>query len=182
MVAAANGKADGDHADIRQNTGAPGRDRRGCRDGPCHRRASPVNGGMAQEFTLDERLRKDTFPVAELPLADLRLMNDARFPWLLLVPRRPDVAEIIDLADLDRAVLYDEIVIVSTALKAITGCDKLNVAALGNMVRQLHVHIIARFATDVAWPKPVWGSGDAVAYPAAERDRMIARIRQALPS
>ncbi|KAB2875124.1 MAG: HIT domain-containing protein [Bauldia sp.] len=131
---------------------------------------------------MDERLRTDTVAVAMLPLSDLRLMNDARFPWLVLVPRREGVAEIIDLADIDRASLFDEIVIVSTALKAVTGCDKLNVAALGNMVRQLHVHVIARFTGDPAWPAPVWGAGDAVAYGAAERDKLAGQIRDALPS
>ena len=91
-------------------------------------------------------------------------MNDARFPWLLLVPRRAGMTEIIDLAGPDRTALFEEIVAVSTALRAATGCDKLNVAALGNSVAQLHVHVIARFHGDAAWPKPVWGSGAAVAY------------------
>ena len=131
-------------------------------------------------FTLDPRLEADSLPVAALGLSDLRLMRDARFPWLILVPRREGAAEIIDLGDADRAALLDEVGAVSRALKAITACDKLNVAALGNMVRQLHVHVIARFTTDTAWPNPVWGSGNAVAYDAAERDRLIARLRSAL--
>jgi diadenosine tetraphosphate (Ap4A) HIT family hydrolase len=137
---------------------------------------------MGDDFVLDPRLGETSTPVAELPLSDLRLSEDARFPWLILVPRRPDIAELIDLPDLDRATLFDEIVIVSKALKAATECDKLNVAALGNQVRQLHVHIIARFTGDPAWPKPVWGAGAAVAWKAAERDRLIARIRKALPA
>ena len=137
---------------------------------------------MAEDFVLDERLLSDTMAIAALPLSDLRLMNDARFPWLVLVPRRAGTAEIIDLSDIDRAALFDEIVIVSTMLKALSGCDKLNVAALGNQVRQLHVHVIARFTADAAWPNPVWGSGAAVAYGAAERDKLIGRIQDALPS
>jgi diadenosine tetraphosphate (Ap4A) HIT family hydrolase len=133
------------------------------------------------DFALDPRLDAETVQVADLGLSLLRLSNDARFPWLILVPQRPDIAEIVDLDDMDRAVLFDEIVLVSRALRAATECHKLNVAALGNAVRQLHVHVIARFTEDAAWPKPVWGVGKAVAYDAAARDRLIVRIRERLP-
>ncbi len=133
-------------------------------------------------FTLDPKIAADTVAVTPLGLSDLRLMNDARFPWLLLVPRRPGAVEIIDLAKADRAALFEEINAVSAALRAATRCDKLNVAALGNQVRQLHVHVVARFAGDAAWPGPVWGVGDAVAYEAAARDRLIAAVRTALPA
>jgi diadenosine tetraphosphate (Ap4A) HIT family hydrolase len=135
---------------------------------------------MPDSFTLDLRLAADSTPVMSLGLSNLRLMNDARFPWLLLVPRRPGLSEIIDLAKPDRARLFEEIVAVSTALKAATRCDKLNVAALGNRVRQLHVHVIARFAGDAAWPDPVWGAAAAVAYDEATRDRLIADLTAAL--
>jgi len=107
-------------------------------------------------------------------------MNDARFPWLILVPR-VEATEIIDLAAPDRARLLDEIVTVSTALRNATHCDKLNVAALGNLVRQLHVHVVARLTTDAAWPRPVWGIGEAVAYQPADRDRLAGQILGALP-
>jgi diadenosine tetraphosphate (Ap4A) HIT family hydrolase len=137
---------------------------------------------MPDTFLLDPHIEADSVPVTALAVSDLRLMDDSRFPWLLLVPRTPGLAEIIDLAAGDRALLFDEIVAVSTALKATTGCDKLNVAALGNVVRQLHVHVIARFKTDPAWPRPVWGVGERVAYEAATRDRLIDRIRAALPA
>jgi diadenosine tetraphosphate (Ap4A) HIT family hydrolase len=133
-------------------------------------------------FSIDPRLAADSTPVRSLGLSDLRLMNDARFPWLLLVPRRAGMTEIIDLAKADRAVLFEEIVAVSTALRAATACDKLNVAALGNSVAQLHVHLIARFHGDAAWPKPVWGGGAAVAYESAARDRLVASILAALPA
>jgi len=133
------------------------------------------------DLILDPALEADTTPVADLALSTLRLHKDARFPWLILIPQRPEAVEMIDLADMDQAVLFDEIVLVSRVLKAATGCDKLNVAALGNQVRQLHVHIIARFTGDAAWPRPVWGSGAAVAYEAARRDRLIAKIREGLP-
>jgi len=134
------------------------------------------------DFVLHPTLATDTVAVASLGLSDLRLMDNSRFPWLLLVPRRAGVAEIIDLAKPDRAALFEEITAVSAALKAVTACDKLNVATLGNQVRQLHVHVIARFETDPAWPRPVWGAALPVAYEAGARDRLIARIRSALPA
>lgn len=136
---------------------------------------------MDTGFTLDERLAADSVAIGRLPLSDLLLARDARFPWLILVPRRPDMAEIIDLSPDDRAALLDEIVLVSEALRTVTGCDKLNVAALGNMVRQLHVHVIARFTTDPAWPGPIWGRGEAVAYEPGVRDKLAGRIRDLLP-
>ena len=131
-------------------------------------------------FVLDPKLAADSVSIANLALSDLRLMNDARFPWLLLVPRRAGAVEIIDLAKADRAALFEEITAASAALRTATGCDKLNVAALGNQVRQLHVHVVARFAGDAAWPGPVWGSGTAVAYDGAARDRLIATVKGAL--
>ena len=136
---------------------------------------------MSEAFTLDPRLAADTAPVAALALSDLLLMEDARFPWLIMVPRRFGMSELIDLDQMDRAMLFDEIVKVSGALKAVTACDKLNVAALGNQVRQLHVHVIARFVGDPAWAGPVWGSGTAVAYETDVRDRLIRDIKNALP-
>ena len=134
------------------------------------------------EFLLDPRLAADTTAVAELELCTLRLSKDARFPWLILVPKRAGMAEIIDLDAMDRAILLDEIVLVSEALRAATRCHKLNVAALGNQVRQLHIHVIARFEGDAAWPRPVWGAGEPVAYEAAARDRLVAALRETLPS
>ena len=128
----------------------------------------------------DPRLSADSTFVATLALSDLRLMNDSRFPWVILVPRI-EATEIIDLSAADRTRLLDEIVTVSTALRDVTRCHKLNVAALGNLVRQLHVHVIARFTTDAAWPKPVWGVGEAVAYKPADRDRLADQILGALP-
>jgi diadenosine tetraphosphate (Ap4A) HIT family hydrolase len=128
----------------------------------------------------DPRLSADSFFLAAMGLCNLRLMNDCRFPWLILVPR-VEATEIVDLAATDRTRLLDEIVIASTALRDVTQCYKLNVAALGNLVRQLHVHVIARFTTDAAWPKPVWGIGEAVAYKPADRDRLAGQILGALP-
>jgi diadenosine tetraphosphate (Ap4A) HIT family hydrolase len=130
---------------------------------------------MNRQFALDDRLSADTEPVAQLALSDLRLMNDARFPWLILVPRRPSVIELIDLDAPDQRRLLDEIGLSCRALQAATSCDKLNVGALGNIVRQLHIHVVARFAADPAWPGPVWGAGAAVAYDDEARHRLIGR-------
>lgn len=137
---------------------------------------------MSEDFETATRLEAESILVKQLALCDLRLNTDARFPWLILVPRRPGVTEIIDLDAADRTALLDEIVNTSNALKAITACEKLNVAALGNQVRQLHVHVIARFTTDAAWPGPVWSVGEALAYPPPVRDKLIARIRDTLTS
>ena len=130
------------------------------------------------EFSLDSRLEADTIPIGALHLSRVLLMNDARFPWVILVPCRAGLREIIDLAPRDRAILYREIESVSAAMTRLFTPTKLNVAALSNMVAQLHVHVIARFDTDDAWPKPVWGVGTRVDYqPEAAQSRvhMISR-------
>ncbi len=131
-------------------------------------------------FVLDPRLEGDTAHVADLAFCRVLLMNDVRFPWLILVPRREGLAEFIDLAPEERARLAGEIDAASWALKDETTCDKLNVAALGNIVRQLHVHVVARFKKDAAWPGPVWGFGAATPYKAEEIADLSARIRSRL--
>ena len=108
-------------------------------------------------FSLDPRLAADTRPVIDLPLSRLVMMRAVDHPWLILVPRQPDLVEILDLSEHDRRWLFDEVAEVAAALKAETGADKLNIGALGNVVAQLHVHVIARFRDDPAWPNPVWG-------------------------
>ncbi|MFO1184673.1 MAG: HIT family protein [Bauldia sp.] len=132
---------------------------------------------MSVVFALDPRLAADTLSVGTLPLCDLRLMNDSRFPWLVLVPRRVGRSEIVDLNGEEQTALMAEIVAVSGLLRTVTACDKLNVGALGNIVRQLHVHIVARFASDAAWPGPVWGQGKAVAYDPAAATAFIDTLR-----
>lgn len=131
---------------------------------------------LAAEFRLDPGIAGMTSPVASLGISDLLLMEDSRFPWLLLVPRRAGVTELIDFDAAERAVLMEEIAAVSSALKVATACDKLNVAAIGNVVAQLHIHVVARTRTDAAWPRPVWGFGEAVAYEAERRDKLISTI------
>lgn len=133
-------------------------------------------------FTLDPRLAADTFAVADLPLSTLLLMNDIRFPWTVLVPRIEGAVEIVDLAAADRTRLMEEVARVSAALRTVSKPDKLNVGALGNMVPQLHVHVVGRFRGDAAWPGPVWGSGASSPYLHADRDRMLTRLRAVLDS
>jgi len=128
-------------------------------------------------WSLHPRLEQDTAPVGDLPLSRLLVHNDANYPWLLLVPRRPEACEIIDLDEADRQQLMAEIAMASRVLKAVTMCDKLNVAAIGNVVPQLHVHVLARRRDDAAWPKPVWGTVPARAYDLAERERFVAALR-----
>lgn len=135
---------------------------------------------MSRQFRLDPRLEADSVFVAALDLCDVRLMNDAAYPWLILVPRLADVIEILDLDNATRHRLIDEIARASEALRATVGAEKLNIAALGNQVPQLHVHVIARFRTDPAWPGPVWGAAPRRAYGADERGELIERLADRL--
>ena len=132
------------------------------------------------DFALDPRLAADTVAVIGLPLCDVRLMNDARYAWLVLVPRRAGLVEIDDLPAGEQAVLWQEVNRAGKALRAVVPCDKLNLGALGNIVRQLHVHVIARCEGDAAWPGPVWGHGKAVAYAGAALPERLVALRQAL--
>jgi diadenosine tetraphosphate (Ap4A) HIT family hydrolase len=131
-------------------------------------------------FTLHPQLAKDTILLGDLPLSRVLLVDDGAFPWLLLVPRRRAVSEMTDLGAVDRARLMTEICLVAEAVKAETGCDRLNIAALGNVVPQLHVHIIARFKSDAAWPRPVWGQVPASPYGEKARDGALVRFRRRL--
>jgi len=134
----------------------------------------------AAAFALDPRLQADTRAVAMLPLCELRLMDDARYPWLVLVPHRAGMVEIADLAEAEQAQLWREAKQAAAALRAVAPCDKLNFGALGNIVRQLHLHVVARTEGDAAWPGPVWGSGAAVPYTADALAALLAALRQRL--
>jgi len=129
-------------------------------------------------WSLHARLKEDTIDIGELPLSKVLVMNDSNYPWLLLVPRHPEVVEIIDLDQREQTQLMTEIARVSQALKEITQCDKLNVAALGNVVPQLHVHIIARRTSDVAWPRPVWGVVPPRQYDAEDVRNFMSALRR----
>jgi diadenosine tetraphosphate (Ap4A) HIT family hydrolase len=131
-------------------------------------------------FILDARLDSDTRLVASLALCDVRLMNDARFPWLVLVPRHHGLVEIDDLSADDQALLWQEVNHAAAALRAIAPCDKLNLGALGNIVRQLHIHVVARREGDAAWPGPVWGSGKAEPYAEDALQARLEALRQTL--
>jgi len=135
----------------------------------------------APPFILDPQLDADTLPLGRLALSRVLMMDDARYPWLILAPERPELSEIIDLDEADRSELMREIAACSEALIEAFGPDKLNVGALGNRVRQLHVHVIARFVSDQAWPGPVWGVGEARPYPphlaGVTMDRLAAALR-----
>jgi len=131
-------------------------------------------------FALDPRLAADTLPVGDLELSRVLLMNDARYPWLILVPRRAGLAEIVDLDAVDRAILIEEVAAASAFVRALPHVDKLNVGALGNVVKQLHVHVLGRAVGDPAWPGPVWGAGEAWPYDSGAAEALIVRARDAL--
>lgn len=131
-------------------------------------------------WQLHPQLAADTVPVIELALSEVRLMDDANHPWLVLVPRVAGVTEIIDLDAAQRAQLTAEIDVACRALKALFKPDKLNVAALGNMVPQLHVHVIARYRDDIAWPRPVWGAANARPYAPEELIERVQALASAL--
>jgi diadenosine tetraphosphate (Ap4A) HIT family hydrolase len=135
---------------------------------------------MNETWSLHPQLAADTVPVGDLALARVLLTSDANYPWLILVPRRPGLVELIDLDDNTQVQLLGEIAAAARALKAITECDKLNIAALGNQVAQLHVHVIARRHSDKAWPKPVWGAAPPAAYEPKVRDGLLGALRRAL--
>jgi diadenosine tetraphosphate (Ap4A) HIT family hydrolase len=135
---------------------------------------------MATTFSLHPQLAADTVPVGDLALSRVLLASDANYPWLILVPRRPGLTELIDLDESEQMQLLSEIAAASRALKSITGCDKLNIAALGNVVAQLHVHVIARRHDDAAWPKPVWGVAPPRAYNPSVRDGLIGALQRGL--
>lgn len=115
-------------------------------------------------FVLDPRLQQDTLPVGDFPLCRLLLMNDANYPWFILVPRREEVSELFQLDVLDQQSLWQEATMLAETLKDAFGADKMNIATLGNVVSQLHVHVIARRRDDPAWPAPVWGRLPAQPY------------------
>ncbi len=118
--------------------------------------------------------------VTDWPLSRVLLMDDARYPWLILVPRRDGAVELHDLSVADRAILVEEIARTGTTLKSITGAAKINVGALGNLVPQLHVHVVARRPGDESWPGPVWGRGDAIPYDAGGRADLLGRLSAGL--
>ncbi|MBP2226966.1 diadenosine tetraphosphate (Ap4A) HIT family hydrolase [Azospirillum agricola] len=129
--------------------------------------------------SLHERLQADTVPVLDLALCRVLLMNNRVWPWLILVPLREGAVEMHRLAVEDRATLTEELALASRVVENLFAPDKLNVGALGNMVPQLHIHVIGRTRGDPAWPGPVWGSGHAEPYEAGEREALVGRLAAA---
>ena len=139
---------------------------------------------MTEIFAADPAFEAGSVAVADWPLCQVRLQDDARFPWLILIPRRPGLREIEDLSPADRDVLTEEIVRAGGLVRAVGEAadrpvEKLNVAALGNVTAQLHVHVVGRRSDDGVWPDPVWGRGAATPYEANARAAAIALVRSA---
>jgi len=131
-------------------------------------------------FKLDHRLANDTIKIGSFALCEVLLMNDARYPWVILVPRREGATEIHLLDERDQQQLISESSFVASRLANLVHADKMNVAALGNVVSQLHIHHVARFKIDETWPAPVWGKGSAVPYSEQEQEAVITQLQQAL--
>jgi len=127
-------------------------------------------------FVMDPRLQEDTFVLGDFPLSRLLLSKDANYPWFILVPRRADISELFQLDDKDQRQLWSETTALAETLKDSFAADKMNVATLGNVVSQLHMHVIVRRRNDPAWPAPVWGNKPAIAYTTEQ----VANIRQRL--
>lgn len=131
-------------------------------------------------FTLDSRLQQDCLLVGDFPLSRLLLMNDAQYPWFILVPRREEVSELFQLDAQDQRQLWLETTLLAETLKDTFAADKMNVATLGNVVSQLHMHVIVRKRADAAWPAPVWGRHPAVAYTAEQVEALKQKLRLVL--
>ena len=153
--------------------------------GGLYSQTAPAKGGGMSDVHIDDRLLASSDVLAELELCHARLQLDARWPWIVLIPRRPDLTELEQLAAPDRLQLFEEMAAAGAAVRAIgaalgTAVDKLNVAALGNVVPQLHVHVLGRRRDDPAWPGPVWGFGQPEPYTAADLERAKAAAAPAL--
>src|SRR3990167_1435940 len=131
-------------------------------------------------FSLDPRLQQDTLVIGDFALCRLLLMNDAQFPWFILVPRREDVSELFQLDGDDQRLLWQETTALAETLKDTFAADKMNVATLGNMVSQLHMHVIVRRREDAVWPAPVWGKLPAHPYSAERLATVLAKLRMVL--
>ncbi|MEE1888457.1 HIT family protein [Pseudomonas carassii] len=131
-------------------------------------------------FTLDSRLQEDSLVLGDLPLCRLLLSKDANYPWFILVPRRADITEVFELDEADQQQLWVETTALAEVLKDAFAADKMNVAALGNVVSQLHMHVIVRRQGDAAWPAPVWGKVPAIGYTQEQVDGIRQQVRALL--
>jgi diadenosine tetraphosphate (Ap4A) HIT family hydrolase len=128
-------------------------------------------------FMLNPHLEADSLFILDFPLSSVRLMNDARWPWLVLVPRVSNMVELHDLSSADQVILLQELCIVGNKLKRLTNAHKINTAAIGNIVSQLHIHVVARFKDDKNWPRPVWGHGVKMDYSVNDAQIFIERFK-----
>lgn len=131
-------------------------------------------------FELDSRLVADTHVLGEFPLSRLLLMNDAQYPWFILVPRREGISEVFELEAQEQQQLWQETLMLAERLKRVFVADKINIATLGNVVAQLHMHVIVRHKTDSAWPAPVWGKHPAQPYSESQLHALRVRLVQEL--
>ena len=131
-------------------------------------------------FKLDKKLQADTSLIGDFPLSCLLLCNDANYPWMILVPRRVGITEIHQLSLEDRHQLLHESCVLASAMQTLFAPDKLNIATIGNMVPQLHMHHVARFETDAAWPRPVWGANPTLQYSSESMASVVQMVRQQL--
>ena len=133
-------------------------------------------------FALHSQLKSDTHFICDLPLSSALLMNDANYLWLILVPRKPDLIELTDLSFIEQTQVLQEINSVAKILKKEFNAEKLNIAALGNVVSQLHIHVIGRKKNDATFPKPVWGNAPAKPYATKEAEALIQKLKSLLPN
>lgn len=133
-------------------------------------------------FALHSQLKSDTHFICDLPLSSALLMNDANYLWLILVPRKPNLIELTDLSFAEQTQVLQEINSVAKILKKEFNAEKLNIAALGNVVSQLHIHVIGRKKNDATFPKPVWGNAPAKPYATKEAEALIQKLKSLLPN
>ncbi len=131
-------------------------------------------------FQLHPRLQQDCFSVGQFTLSRILMMNDNQYPWFILVPQRKGIKEIYELSQSDRQLLIDESCLLAKTMVELYRPDKLNIAAIGNLVPQLHVHHVARYQTDIAWPGPIWGKFPVSSYAGQTAELQIARLRESL--
>jgi diadenosine tetraphosphate (Ap4A) HIT family hydrolase len=130
-----------------------------------------------KNFALDEQLARDTLSITDWPLCKVLLRNDANYPWIILVPCRSNITEIYQMSKEEQFQLIEEVSNASKILKAFSKADKINIGTLGNIVSQLHIHIIARYKNDSAWPQPVWGKVPAISYSEAQLQKLLPKLK-----
>ncbi len=131
-------------------------------------------------FQLHPRLEQDSIAIGQFSLSKLRLINDSQYPWFILVPKRPDIREVFQLSETEQQLLQQESSLLAKMLAELYSADKMNIATIGNIVSQLHVHHIVRYKTDIAWPAPVWGKFDAIPYTERQIEKIIVQVKNRL--